>query len=406
MFDISNPQKRERLLVILAGIVLLFVVVWQLPAQFTVISGLKRERDNLEEKIEEHNRLAGNIPEIQTRLAVFERQALASAGSPQGSESVDGYRAWLINLATGAGLTFISSTAPTATTPARGSAGFTQHSFSITCEGQLARIAEFLRQFHRVEYLHFIQQFQPSPVPNQPGRFRVTFQVRVLSLPQVRLVNMPNTEGIAITPEERQMRTAIENRAILSEYTPPRPMNVVEVTADSVNLSWTDVEDADSHDIRYKLRTAPNVDESWTTVGFTGATGTISGLTPATAYEFQIRTVSNGDPDAWSVSINATTERPAEPPEIFLDAGFCYLDAVMEVVEPDGRRRVQCWINHRTIGRMYFLFEGGSLMVEGTRCIIRGIDMDNQRVLVEIGGGLYSLRVGQNFDQLVSVPAE
>jgi hypothetical protein len=45
-------------------------------------------------------------------------------------------------------------------------------------------------------------------------------------------------------------------------------------------------------------------------------------------------------------------------------------------------------------------------MLGGFQCTIYKIDMDNQRILVEIGGGLFSIRAGQNFDQVEEVLLE
>ena len=392
MFDTSNPQQRERLLVILAGIVLLFVVLWQLPAQFNSVRDLKRNKDDLDQKIADHHRLAPDGQRIQSRLSAFENQALAASGTPQGSEAEARYRAWLRGLANSAGLNVTGDTPPTTAVGATGDFGHARHTFTINGEGRLDQIAEFLRRFHRTEYLHILKTFSPQPVQNRPGIFRVTFRVETLSLPQVRFVNMPSTEGTTSTAEERQMLTAIRNRGILSEYSPPRPLTLVSATPNSVTLTWT-ADDADSHDIRYKLRTAPDAEANWTLIEAT--TGYIDELFANTNYDFQIRAVYDEEPDAWSITTPLSTERPAVESPPFEDIVFCFLQTI---VESDGRP--QAWINHRTTGRTHYLFEGGSFTLDGVLCIIRRIDVDNERILVEIGGGLYSLGVGQHFDEV------
>jgi len=181
----------------------------------------------------------------------------------------------------------------------------------------LDQIAEFLCRFHRTQYLHQILSFSPLPVANQPGMFRVTFRVEALSLPQVVLVNVPNSEDIPeMTDDDKLTLATIRDRAVLSAYTPPRP--------------------------------------------------------PA--------------------------ERPP-PAEPFDDVAFCFLTGI---VEADGRP--QCWIDYRTTGRKYYFFEEGSFMLGGVRCTIKKIEVDNQRIQVNvnIGGELRTgyIKLGKNFDEV------
>ena len=390
MFDISNPQKRERLLVIVAVVVLFFIVLWQLPAQFREIQRLKRNRDDVVKKIDDHNRHAPNKELIHSRLAAFETQALAGAGSSVEDEAKFGYRTWLENLATGAGLSISRGSAPTSLRGPSGPHGYSKHTFTLNGEGRLDQIVEFLRRFYRTEYLHIIQTFQPRPHSNRPGIFTVSFKIEVLSLPQIQSVIMPNIEDIRANSEERQMLTAIQRRAILSEYTPPRPLTVGERTHESIIVSWTETDDADSYDIRYKIRSAPNEEENWTIIE--GTTGVIRGLLANTEYEFQIRSVNEDGPADWSISVPAATGQPVVE---FVDVAFCFLDSI---VESDGR--LQCWIDHRTAGRRYYLSEAQSFQLAGFRITIKNIDMENQQILVELDDNLWSLKTGQNFSEI------
>ena len=309
MFDISNPQKRERFLVILAGIALFILAIGVVPAQFGEINQLKKDRAEFTNKINEHKLHARNEEEIKNRLSAIEQQALAAAGTAAGGEAVEGYRDWLRKLADSAGIRGYSFPMPTTSGGGKG-ATHTKHIFVLdNGEARLDQIAEFLRQFHRSEYLHTIQQVNPRPTTNRQGAFTVTFRIEALSLPQIKLVNMPNSDGLT-TDDERQKSAAIRDRAILSEYTPPPPVVV------------------------------------------------------------------------------------APPPVVFEhDARYCILNAI---VETDGT--LQCWIDHRTQGRKYYLFEEGSFMLEGIQCVIKKIDIDAQQIQMDIGGDLYALKVGGNFD--------
>lgn len=216
MFDLSNPQKRERFLIIVAGFALILAAITLIPGQITQINKKKAERDGLLVRIEEHQRHARNQEAIQSRLSTMEGQALAFGDV----EAVTRYQNWLLDLATSAG---IRSTGGFSNNSGRKEGIYTKTVFTITGQGQLNQIAEFLRRFHRTEYLHMIQSVQPRPAGNnQPGMFNVTFKIEVLSLPQVRIINVPTLESVPpITADERQMLNDIRTRAILSAYTPP-----------------------------------------------------------------------------------------------------------------------------------------------------------------------------------------
>ena len=308
MFDISNPQKRERLLVIAAGILLCTVILLALPMMLRETTRLKSEQKNFQNKVHELELHALNKEEIQNRLTVFADQALASSSSTARS----GYGTWLGNLARNAGLQNFTLQNPGRTT-LKGAG--VKHTFTVTGTGKLDQIAEFLRRFHRTEYLHLIQSVSPRPSTKNPGEFDVTIKIEALELPQARTVNIPSMTGedTTVTDEERQVLTAIRSRAILSAYTPPQPP-------------------------------PPN-----------------EGGTP--------------------------------PPVIeFYDEFYCFVNGFVEV---DGKP--QCWIDYRTEGKKYFLFEGESFRLGSVTCTIKKIE--RHRVQIAAAGGVYAVKFGKSIGQ-------
>ena len=314
MFDLSNPQKRERLLVILACVVLCVIVLMVLPGQFRELTSLVKERENLQTKIDDlrhHDQIAGNI---QERLTHMTGQALVStrtAGS-MASMAITRYQSWLIGLASGAGLGNVQvrdSTVPGVKDV------YDRFVFTLSGEGRMEQISEFLRRFYRIDYLHTVTSVTPTPAPRSPNMFTVQFRIEVLALPQVNSVNVPGTTGssISVTDEERQMLAAIRERAILSAYTPPRQ--------------------------------------------------------------------------------EAPTPPPPPPPPDFPHAPYC---VVTGIVWSDGRP--QCWIYHRTTERKYYLFEGESFMLDGTRVTIKKIEVDAERIQTAAAGGVYAISLGKSFD--------
>ena len=222
MFDLANPQKRERFLVVAAGIALCVIVIMILPGQFGKLTSLKKQREDLKGKIvdlQRHERIKG---EVQGRITAYTSQALPPASATQRSMAMAGYQNWLIGLASGAGLGNVQ----VRDTPAPGAKDvYNKVIFTLDGEGRLDQIAEFLRRFHRTEFLHIITSISPRPSPRNPSIFTTTFKIEVLALPSVNVVSVPGANGasIAMTAEERVMRNTIQSRAILSEYTPPPP---------------------------------------------------------------------------------------------------------------------------------------------------------------------------------------
>ncbi|MGL4595570.1 MAG: hypothetical protein ACRCUY_12670 [Thermoguttaceae bacterium] len=80
-----------------------------------------------------------------------------------------------------------------------------------------------------------------------------------------------------------------------------------------------------------------------------------------------------------------------EPPaENFDHAPFCY---VYTVVDVEGKQQV--WIDVRTEGKRYKLFEGEMFRLGGVRCFVKKIDFD--RVQFEAAKNLYTIKVGNSF---------
>lgn len=308
MFDFSDPQKRERLLIVAAGIFLCGIVVMVLPAMWYETNRLNNNRQTLRKDIEELELHAQNKEKIQERLTTFVNQSFSSGSSAQ-----SGYLIWLGDLARSAGLTKLSFQGPT---PSSLKGAGTRYTFTVTGTGKLDQISEFLRRFHRTEYLHLIQNVSPRPSTKTPGEFDVTIKIEALALTQVRTAKIPDNDAAltAITDEETQMLTAIKERAILSEYTPPKP------------------------------------------------------------------------PD---------NPQSAPPPIIFDDhPNFCIVNGI---VEADGKP--QCWIDCRTEGKKYYLFEEESFKLGDVNCTIKKIEVKANRVQIAAAGGLYAVRLGKSFGQ-------
>ena len=229
MFDIANPQNRERLLVIAAGIALSVIVIMVLPGQFSELSKLKRQREDLQGKISDLQRHERIKDEVQERMSSLKDKAFPSAvGTPQRNTAMSGYQNWLLGLASSAGLgddIQIHDGTAAGVRDADNKVIFPKITFTLRGEGRLDQIAEFLRRFHRTDYLHMMTTVSPRPLPRNPNLCIAEFRIEVLVLPTVTTANVPSSERetTAITAAEREMLNTIRTRAILSEYTPPPP---------------------------------------------------------------------------------------------------------------------------------------------------------------------------------------
>jgi len=85
---------------------------------------------------------------------------------------------------------------------------------------------------------------------------------------------------------------------------------------------------------------------------------------------------------------------PTPPPIDFDDSFFCFINAIVEV---DGKP--QCWIDYRTEGKRYYLFEEESFRLGNIQCTIKKIEVQANRIQVAAAGGLYAVRLGKSMGQ-------
>jgi hypothetical protein len=86
----------------------------------------------------------------------------------------------------------------------------------------------------------------------------------------------------------------------------PSNLNTLSVTSNEATLDWSDVAGAISYKVRYKASNA----STWTTVKVFTSNKTLTGLTPETKYNWEVKTVCQNQPEissAWSVKKSFTT---------------------------------------------------------------------------------------------------
>ncbi|MDR2438684.1 MAG: hypothetical protein LBE12_04845 [Planctomycetaceae bacterium] len=78
------------------------------------------------------------------------------------------------------------------------------------------------------------------------------------------------------------------------------------------------------------------------------------------------------------------------PPNRFDQSPYCYVIAVVEV-----NGKPQVWIDLRTEGKKFRLYEGEMFQLGNVRCFVRKIEFD--RVQFEASGGFYTIKTGKSF---------
>lgn len=83
----------------------------------------------------------------------------------------------------------------------------------------------------------------------------------------------------------------------------PSGLSSSSITSTSATLNWSVVSGAASYNVRYK----PISSSTWATTSSTTTSKSVTGLTPATQYEFQVQTVCANGTSAYSSSASFTT---------------------------------------------------------------------------------------------------
>lgn len=313
LFDISSPQKRERFLLIIAGI--LFVIV-MIPLFYYLfgseVSKLRLQRNRFQTDIEKLEAEVRNKDQIKKRLADLTIRSLP----PGDSLTQSLYQNWLLDTAYAVGLQnsridqgSISNVKAGANSPYKDH--YKKYTFTIHCRGTLGQMAEFLRRFHKTDYLHLVRNVSPRPIRNS-GEMEISITVEALALPQAkvsRTLRKISGEMLAETDDDRRKLDEITGRNLFAAYRPP-------------------------------------------------------GETP----------------------------KPPETPkeEEFDQSPYCYVTAIVEVDD-----KAQVWVDLRTEGKKFKLFEGEMFRLGGVRCFVKKIEFD--RVHFEAAGGQYTIKIGKSF---------
>ncbi|MCH8318876.1 MAG: T9SS type A sorting domain-containing protein, partial [Bacteroidetes bacterium] len=157
---------------------------------------------------------------------------------------------------------------------------------------------------------------------NQNGNFsdagELAFDAGALSSSTVSgNLNVPSTASLGTTRMRVSMKyngaqTACETFSygevedysvnIIAPCPVPGGLDALNITSNSATLKWSST-DASGHDVRIRATGAP----TWSTFSTTNTSISATGLSPATTYEFQVRSACSSSNSAYSGSFTFTT---------------------------------------------------------------------------------------------------
>jgi Tfp pilus assembly protein PilO len=218
IFDISTQEKRERFLLIVAGVVLLCVVVPFCYSYFSSsISQLRTQKAKLKDEIAKLDAEIKDEKHVREQLTEFSKQSL-----PPGEHAKSQYQNWIVDTAGSVGLRERKVDIGSETTLKD---YYKKYTFKLTCKGTLEQIAEFLRRFHKTDYLHLIRKITPA-VNKSSNLMDVTITIEAMSLTKAqtsRMLRVPDKDMLKITPQEQSILDEIKSRKLFTAYSPPKP---------------------------------------------------------------------------------------------------------------------------------------------------------------------------------------
>ena len=217
--NLSSPEKREKLLLVVAGF-LLFVVI--IPLAYTYYwqdtKKLRNQRTQLTTELKKLTDETKNAAEIKSRL-----EKLTAISLPSNNDvAQSAYQNWLLAQAKDSGLREVKID--------QGSVSpfkdfYKKYTMTLNGKASLPQLATFLERFQRTDHLQLIRSVSIRPL-KESQEMDVSIKVESLALKQAKAATTltMNDKSDALPKETaKTMGQTIINRALFSAYVPPRP---------------------------------------------------------------------------------------------------------------------------------------------------------------------------------------
>ncbi len=377
--------KREKTLALLVGALLILLVGWSIVGRISSAFDTRNNTlDSLTEEIADKEMIVDHGERAARQLASFEASSLP--GDPALARSL--YQGWLLELAKEkvdlAGVKVGSL-------PSRPVGDvYYQHAFSLTCEGDLQQLTEFLYEFHSVGLLHRIARLHIKPV-GKTKTLALSMTVEAASMnnaPHVTELNPPPASRLQHADLETYV-TSILNRNTFAPANKPPQLATLGTQRGNPNQS-----------IRFQAK-ASDPENGSLSYAFEGEvpdgakidarTGEIT-WTPTAIGEYQVsvRVTDSGlpartDTADYSIQVEDPPPPPAETPE---PPGFdpATQAVVTGITDAFGQRKL--FITVRTEGVILKLREGDVVDVGTVKGKVKRINPDEVEIETDDGGSI------------------
>ena len=379
-------NQREKMLAIAVGALLVLgacLYVW--TRINNMFADRQRQITQLEKEIHDREMIVQRGMRATQRIGDYEQRSLP----PDRDVAQSRYQNWLFE--TAEKHVGFENVIIKATGSATASDVYQRLSFTLSGDGSIAQLTQFLYRFYSVNYLHRIHSLR---VQTSKGsrKLRLTFTIEALSLPGApkrdQLTAEPSNRLAASLPEYQQ---AIVGRNL---FAPPNEKPVLSAIGTqraaagrpfSLALKATDPDQTD----RLTFQLEDGAPEGVSLRRGDDGSAQLSWMPRQTGtYNLTVRVTDDGLPpqsDAKSFEIVVAepppeVAKPEPPPKPEFDISkYTYLTTVLEV-----NGQPQIWLFERTSGTRLELSEGDAFRVGGMQGVVDRIGARD--VVLDVGG--------------------
>lgn len=374
--------KREKLLASLVGALILLVALGYGFRQIDrTLKARRNQLADVHKQIRDKRRVIRFSHQAADRLKVYERRALPNDLETARSQ----YQEFLVSLVTNAGFDDPNVVA-SSSRDVRGV--YHQFSFTISGQGDLRQLIDFLYEFYAADYLHRVRRLHAKRIPDT-RRLDLSFSIEAVSLPtsENEKLPRPSVDGTMLAFGNRvdYYSTVLGRNLAGPANKEPRLEGLRDrtVTVDESVEFRVAARDPDKLDsVRYSLE-----GESLADARFDERSGEFRWRPKEVGqYTFVFKATDDGWParsDTAAVRINVIEpppEKPAPPTPKrepnFAPARFTFVTAITQA---GGRR--QAWIDLRSEGELLKLFEGDEFTVGDVNVVVEAIN--DRYVIIE-----------------------
>jgi len=396
-------SKREKILAAIVGLLMLLMVIGYAVRQVSDAIGRKRrEVASLQEQKWQKDLAIKNSKLDEELMAVYQNRAMP----PDLEQARTLYKAWLMDCAKEVGFDGWQVNPANARSS---SDVYKTFAFTVSGQGDLKQVIEFLHRFYSVDCLHRVYHMHGKRIKDTK-QHDLTISVEALSLPTAtNIAQLPDKPSDRLSHGE----LVAYLDAILSRDLSRPPNNAPTMDSIEKKSAYTDrpVEFTVSGNDSDKL------DELTYQIDGDGLPGaSIDERTgrfewrPEKPGKYEVAITVKDDrwppkTDSQTIEFEVTDappepEKPEEKPSFEL-AKFAFVTAITEV---SGRR--QTWINLRTEGKVLKLHEGDSFQIGEVEVTVKRIAERAVELEAKILEKRLSVSLGDNLSEGSELPTE